>query len=108
MGIRTRTAECRYLNGTAADISLCTDSLGSPSAADKEKCSTSRDCSTECRDDKIFVHWSRVVTCVAWRTSGDNAVKHAKMPINYILEYYFCKQFCKYMNIQELVICYLS
>ena len=36
---------------------------------------------------KIFVHWSRVVTCVAWRTSGDNAVKHAKMPTNYILEF---------------------
>ena len=90
MGIRMRTAECRYLNGTAADICLCTDSLGSPSAADKEEYSTGRDCSTECRDDddykKVFVHWSRVVTCVAWRTSDNNAVKHAElMPINCIL-----------------------
>ena len=39
---------------------------------------------------KIFVHWSRVVTCVAWRTSDNNAVKHAEMLINLL--------FCKYMN----------
>ena len=50
MGFRRRTAECRYLNGTAVTISLCTDSLGSPSAADKEECSTGRDCSTEYKD----------------------------------------------------------
>ena len=54
MGIRTRIAECRYLNGTVAAISLCTDSLGSPLAADKEECSTGRDCSTECRDDDDY------------------------------------------------------
>ena len=50
MGIRTRTAECKYLNGTAAAINLCTDNLGSPPAIDKEECSTGRDCPTECRD----------------------------------------------------------
>ena len=41
---------------------------------------------------KIFIHWSRVVTCVAWRTSDNNAVNHAEMLTNLL----FCKQFCMY------------
>ena len=51
MGIRTRMAECKYLNGTAAAISLCNENLGAAPAADKEECSAGRDCLTECRDD---------------------------------------------------------
>ena len=54
MGIRTRTAECRYLNGTIAAISLCNENLGAASAAATEECATGRDCPTECRDSDSF------------------------------------------------------
>ena len=50
MGIRTRTAECKYLNGTTAAISLCNENLGPATAADTEECTTGRDCPTECKD----------------------------------------------------------
>lgn len=36
---------------------------------------------------KIFVHRSRVVICVALRTSGSNVVKHVEMLTKYILKF---------------------
>ena len=50
MGTRTRTAECKYLNGTTAAASLCEQHLGSALSDDVEECNTGRECSVECQD----------------------------------------------------------
>ena len=48
--MRTRTPQCVYLNGTVAATSLCDEKLDAAPTADREQCTTGRDCSAECRD----------------------------------------------------------
>ena len=54
MGTRTRKVECKYLNETTAAISLCERHLGAPPPVDTKECTTSRDCSVECKDSDKF------------------------------------------------------
>ena len=49
-----RKAECKYLNGTTAGVSLCEEHLGAPPPVNTEECTTGRDCSVECKDSDTF------------------------------------------------------
>ena len=57
-----KTVECRYLNGTKAAVGMCEQHLGPAPSAEKEECSTGRECSAECKDSEKFkMHCEKVL-----------------------------------------------